>query len=85
MKVERLKARKGAGPGDLTCGVFENLEAESVAIAEYFTPLWSNPERVKVGSKVPKTFAVFVRKRAQIALIQESLAKAGIPAAASAL
>ncbi|MEN9906598.1 MAG: hypothetical protein RL475_796, partial [Actinomycetota bacterium] len=77
--VAALKPRKGAGKGNLTCGVFENLEGEATAIAEYFQPLWINPERVKVGSKVPKTFAVLVRKRAQIALIQEALAKAGIP------
>ena len=79
VKVERLKARKGAGPGDLTCGVFENLEAESVAIAEYFAPLWNNPERYVAKSKVPKTFAVLVRKRAQIPYIQSALAAAGIP------
>jgi DNA helicase-2/ATP-dependent DNA helicase PcrA len=77
--VAALKPRKGAGKGNLTCGVFENLEGEATAIAEYFQPLWINSERVKVGSKVPKTFAVLVRKRAQIALIQEALAKAGIP------
>jgi DNA helicase-2/ATP-dependent DNA helicase PcrA len=77
--VAALKPRKGAGKGNLSCGVFENLEGEATAIAEYFEPLWKNPERTKAGSKVPKTFAVLVRKRAQIALIQESLAKAGIP------
>ena len=77
--VAALKPRTGAGTGDLTCGAFENLEAEATAIAEYFAPLWSNPERIKAGTKVPKTFAVLVRKRAQIALIQEALAKAGIP------
>jgi DNA helicase II / ATP-dependent DNA helicase PcrA len=77
--VAPLKARKGAGKGDLTCGIFENLEAESTAIAEYFAPLWNNPARTQAGSKAPKTFAVLVRKRAQIALIQEALAYAGIP------
>ena len=77
--VAALKPRTGAGRGDLTCGAFENLEAEATAIAEYFAPLWNNPERIKAGTKVPKTFAVLVRKRAQIALIQEALAKAGIP------
>ena len=77
--VAALKPRTGAGKGDLTCGAFENLEAEATAIAEYFAPLWNNPERIKAGTKVPKTFAVLVRKRAQIALIQEALAKAGIP------
>ena len=77
--VAALKPRKGAGKGDLSCGAFENLEGEATAIAEYFIPLWNNPDRVKPGTKVPKTFAVLVRKRAQIALIQEALAKAGIP------
>ena len=77
--VAALKPRKDAGKGNLSCGIFENLEGEATAIAEYFEPLWNNPERTKAGSKVPKTFAVLVRKRAQIALIQESLAKAGIP------
>jgi DNA helicase-2/ATP-dependent DNA helicase PcrA len=77
--VAALKPRKGAGKGNLTCGIFENLEAEATAIAEYFAPLWNNPDRIKVGTKAPKTFAVLVRKRAQIALIQEALAKAGIP------
>ena len=77
--VAALKPRAGAGRGDLTCGAFENLEAEATAIAEYFAPLWNNPDRIKAGTKVPKTFAVLVRKRAQIALIQEALAKAGIP------
>jgi len=77
--VAALKPRKGAGKGDLSCGAFENLEGEATAIAEYFAPLWNNPDRVKAGTKVPKTFAVLVRKRAQIALIQEALAKAGIP------
>ena len=77
--VAALKPRTGAGRGDLTCGAFENLEAEATAIAEFFAPLWNNPDRIKTGTKVPKTFAVLVRKRAQIALIQEALAKAGIP------
>ena len=79
LKVERLKPRDGAGPGDLTCGIFENLEAESAAIAEYFAPLWNNPERLEAKSKVPKTFSVLVRKRSQIPYIQNALAQAGIP------
>ncbi|MEN9687974.1 MAG: hypothetical protein RL381_986, partial [Actinomycetota bacterium] len=78
ISVAPLKARKGAGKGNLACGVFENLEAEANAIAEYFQPLWNNPERAKADAKVPKTFAVLVRKRAQIAVIQEALAAAGI-------
>ena len=79
LDVAPLKPRDGAGKGDLTCGVFENIEAEANAIAEYFSPLWNNPKRLKKDSQVPKTFAVLVRKRAQIAPIQEALAQAGIP------
>jgi len=79
LDVAPLRARKGAGKGDLTCGIFENLEAESAAIAEYFLPLWTNPQRLIPDTKVPKTFSVLVRKRAQIAPIQEALAKVGIP------
>ena len=70
-----LSARDGAGLGDLTCGIFENLDAEAQAIAEYFTPLWQgNKEREK-----PLTFAVLVRKKSQIAYIQEALTAANIP------
>ena len=70
-----LRAREGAGKGDLTCGIFENLEAEAQAIAEYFTPLWrANKEREK-----PMTFAVLVRKKSQITYIQEALTAADIP------
>ena len=79
INVAALKPNEDAGAGDLTCGIFENLEAEATAIAEYFTPLWNNPSRLQPHLKVPRTFAVLVRKRAQIALIQEALAKAGIP------
>ena len=79
LDVAPLKPRKGAGKGDLTCGIFENMQAEAEAISEYFSPLWNNPERLKRDSQSPKTFAVLVRKRSQIAPIQEALASAGIP------
>jgi DNA helicase-2/ATP-dependent DNA helicase PcrA len=79
LDVAPLKPRKGAGKGNLTCGIFENMQAEAVAISEYFSPLWNNPERLKRDSQAPKTFAVLVRKRSQIAPIQEALASAGIP------
>ncbi len=75
VSVLPLRARNGAPVGDLTCGIFENLEAEAQAIAEYFTPLWkANKEREK-----PMTFAVLVRKKSQITYIQEALAAADIP------
>jgi len=52
--VAALKPRKDAGKGNLSCGIFENLEGEATAIAEYFEPLWNNPERTKAGSKVQR-------------------------------
>lgn len=73
--VPPLRPRSGAGAGDLTCGIFENLEAEAQAIVEYFLPLWgSNGKKSNDLS-----FAVLVRKKAQIAIIQEALTNAGIP------
>lgn len=77
--VAELKARKNAGPGNLTCGIYENIEAEVTAIADYMKPLWEDPERLKPKSKAPKTFAVLARKRGQIPAIQSALAAAGIP------
>jgi len=72
--VEPLRARAGAGKGDLVCGIFENLEAEAQAIVEYFQPLWG-----KDGVKTSElSFAVLVRKKSQIPFIQEALTNAGI-------
>lgn len=74
LTVEPLRARNGAGPGDLTCGIFENLEAESQAIVEYFLPLWG-ADGVKTSDL---SFAVLVRKKSQIPFIQQALTDAGI-------
>ena len=74
LSVEPLRARKGAGAGDLTCGIFENLEAESQAIVEYFLPLWG-ADGVKTSDL---SFAVLVRKKSQIPYIQKALTDAGI-------
>lgn len=72
--VPPLKARKGAGPGNLVCGIFENLEAEAQAIVEYFLPLWG-ADGVKTSDL---SFAVLVRKKSQIPIIQSALTNAGI-------
>ncbi len=78
LDVSALKARPGAGKGDLVVGLFETIEAEATAIAEYIQPHWNNPERLVDGSKVPKSFAVLVRKRSQIPAVQNALGKVGI-------
>ncbi|CAB4572426.1 MAG: AAA family ATPase [Actinobacteria bacterium] len=72
--VPPLTARKDAGPGNLVCGIFENLEAEAQAIVEYFSPLWG-ADGVKTSDL---SFAVLVRKKSQIPIIQSALTAAGI-------
>jgi DNA helicase-2/ATP-dependent DNA helicase PcrA len=72
--VPPLTARDDAGPGNLVCGIFENLEAEAQAIVEYFLPLWG-ADGVKTSDL---SFAVLVRKKSQIPIIQSALTAAGI-------
>jgi DNA helicase-2/ATP-dependent DNA helicase PcrA len=70
-QVVELEARTGAGDGELAYGIYETVEAESQAIAEYFKNLW-NPEE-------KKSFAVLVRKRSQITSIENALREQGLP------
>ena len=70
-QVVELEARDEAGAGELAYGIYETVETESQAIAEYFKALW-NPE-----SK--KSFAVLVRKRSQITSIENALREQGLP------
>ena len=70
-QVVELEARDGAGVGELCYGVYETVETESQAIAEYFKSLW-NPEN-------NKSFAVLVRKRSQIPSIEKALREQGLP------
>ena len=79
VQVSPLVARNGAGPGNLACGIFESIESEAIAIAEYFSPLWFSPEREKSPEKKRTSFAVLVRKRSQITEIEIALRKAKIP------
>ncbi len=84
VEVLPLRARENAGNGDLVCGIYENLEAEAQAIVEYFQPLWAENEYRRAAQKRgeksenPRTLAVLVRKKSQIAIIQEALTTAGI-------
>jgi DNA helicase-2/ATP-dependent DNA helicase PcrA len=70
-QVVELEARNGAGDGELAYGIYETVETESQAIAEYFKALW-NPD-------TGKSFAVLVRKRSQIASIENALHEQGLP------
>ena len=77
--VPPLTPRPGASDGELVCGVFENLDLEATAIAEYFTSLWFDEARLAKPAEKRSTFAVLVRKRSQIATIESALRAADIP------
>jgi DNA helicase-2/ATP-dependent DNA helicase PcrA len=78
-EVEALTARPGAGSGELACGAFETIEAEAQAITHYFSQLWFDEKRMALPSEKRTSFAVLVRKRAQITAIESALRQAGIP------
>jgi DNA helicase II / ATP-dependent DNA helicase PcrA len=77
--VPPLTPRPGAGAGNLACGVFETIDAEAQAIADYFAPLWFDEKRLAAPSQKRTTFAVLVRKRSQIPAIESALRSAGMP------
>jgi DNA helicase-2/ATP-dependent DNA helicase PcrA len=70
-QVVELEARTGAGAGELAYGIYETVETESQAIGEYFKELWKPDDN--------KSFAVLVRKRSQIASIENALREQGLP------
>ncbi len=70
-QVVELEARDGAGAGELAYGVYETVETESQSIAEYFKALWNPADN--------KSFAVLVRKRSQMASIENALREQGLP------
>ena len=77
--VEPLVAHNDAGSGELACGVFETIEAEAVAISEYFSHLWFSSGRMALAENKRSSFAVLVRKRSQIPEIEIALRSANIP------
>ncbi len=66
---------KAAEAGDLVCGIFENRESEAQAIVDYFRLLWGEND-AKTDNK---SFAILVRKKSQIPVIQAALTAAGLP------
>lgn len=80
IEVERLAPRDGAGAGFITLCARPSIQEEAQAIAEYIAPHWKNPLRaVPEDKSAPKSFAVLVRRRAQISAIDAALRAAGIP------
>jgi len=70
-QVVQLEARPNAGKGEIAYGIFETIDAEAAAIAEYIKAHWSPTSGA--------TSAVLVRKRAQITAIESALRHEGLP------
>ena len=70
-QVVQLVARKNAGKGEVSYGIFETISDEAQAIAHYLSNNWS-PES-------GKTAAILVRKRSQITAIESALHELAIP------
>ena len=69
--VVELEARANANKGEIAYGIFETIDAEAAAVAEYIKENW-NPT-------LGKTAAVLVRKRAQITAIESALRNQDLP------
>ena len=77
--VNTLRARPDAGPGDVSCGLYLTLDDEAQAIAEYIAKLWNDPDRLAQDSADRSSFAVLVRARSYIPLIEMALRNLDIP------
>lgn len=76
--VNLLKARRDAGAGNLSCGLYVTQREEAAAIANYFAPLWSDPDRLKLPLEKRSTFAVLTRVKSYIPEIESALRERGI-------
>jgi len=76
---EKLYVRPNAKTGEVLCGVYETAAQKGKAIAEYFAKYWFDKERVAKSENEKSTFAVLVRNRSQIDLIQSALTELDIP------
>ena len=76
--VKELRARPGAGPGNLSCGLYISPVEEAAAIADYMATLWNDPLRSALDGTKNSTFAVLVRVKSYIPLIESALRERGI-------
>ncbi|MBP6084417.1 MAG: ATP-dependent helicase, partial [Candidatus Planktophila sp.] len=79
VRVDPLRPRDTAGDGEIAYGVFETLDAEAQGISEYFHKHWFAPERMAKDEDKRTSFAVLVRKRSQISIIESALRARNIP------
>jgi DNA helicase-2/ATP-dependent DNA helicase PcrA len=78
-QIEKLKARPNSKMGEVICAVYETQAQEGQEIASYFATKWFDKEREKLNPDQRSTFAVLVRNRSQIDLIQSAFNELNIP------
>jgi DNA helicase-2/ATP-dependent DNA helicase PcrA len=77
--VKQLRARPEAGDGNLSCGLYITPEDEAAAIADYFAKLWFDPARQGQSAEQRSSFAVLVRVKSYIPLIEAALREREMP------
>ncbi|MFT7840825.1 ATP-dependent DNA helicase [Saccharothrix sp. BKS2] len=76
LDVEELRARDGAGPGDVRVALFDDVRRELDWVAETVAAQW---EAHLDTSDEPPTAAVLVRRRSDMAAIAAALRDRGLP------
>jgi len=78
-QIAKLTTRPGANTGEVICAVYETQVQEGAEIASYFASKWFDKQRQSLPDEKKSTFAVLVRNRSQIDLIQSAFSQLNIP------
>jgi DNA helicase II / ATP-dependent DNA helicase PcrA len=78
-QIAKLTARPNGKTGEVICAVYETQAQEGSEIAAYFATKWFEKERENLPADKKSTFAVLVRSRSQIDLIQSAFNELNIP------
>ncbi|KAA2263807.1 ATP-dependent helicase [Solihabitans fulvus] len=76
LEVDELRARDGAGPGDVRCALLPDVRAELDWLADSLAGRWA---ATLAATGAPPTAAVLVRRRADMAGIAAALRERGLP------
>ncbi|RCW42833.1 DNA helicase-2/ATP-dependent DNA helicase PcrA [Halopolyspora algeriensis] len=76
LEVEELRARDGAGPGDIRCALVDDVRSERDWVADHVAQRW---QETLHSTGEPPTAAVLVRRRADMADLAAALRERGLP------
>ena len=77
--VSALRARPDAPAGNLSCGLYVTPADEAAAIADYIANLWNQSHNDEIAAENQLSFAVLVRVKSYIPLIEMALRDRHIP------